>query len=73
MIPWATFVVDVDEFVDVGERVVALVTLRGRTAHDGVEIQQPGAAVFVVSGGKIARVEFHLDQQEALAGARSSS
>lgn len=69
LIPWASYEVQVADLVDAGERVVALVRLRGKTLHDGVEIEQPGAAVFTVSGGKIVRVEFHLDQREALESA----
>jgi ketosteroid isomerase-like protein len=69
LMPWASYQVQIGEMRDAGDRVVALVTLSGRTSHDGVEITQPGAAVFTVSGGKIVRVEFHLDQREALAAA----
>ena len=69
LIPWESYVVEVDDVVDAGERVVALATLRGTTQHDGVEIQQPAAAVVALAGGKIVRVEFHLDQREALESA----
>lgn len=69
MMPWASYQVDLDELVDAGGRVVALVMLRGQTIHDRVKIDQPGAAVFTISDGKITRVEFHLDQREALAAA----
>jgi ketosteroid isomerase-like protein len=69
MMPWASYEVDLEELVDGGERVLALVTLRGQTAHDRVRIEQPGAAVFTVRDGKITRVEFHLDRREALAAA----
>ena len=69
MAPWASYEVDVEEYRDAGDRVVVLVTLRGQTLHDRVEIEQPGAAVFTVATGKIVRVEFHLDQREALEGA----
>lgn len=69
MIPWASYQVDIEEMLDAGDRVVALVTLSGQTLHDGVQIEQPGAAVFTVACGKIVRVEFHLDQREALESA----
>jgi ketosteroid isomerase-like protein len=69
MVPWASYQVDVEEMLDAGDRVVALVTLSGQTLHDGVRIEQPGAAVFTVAGGKIVRVEFHLDRREALESA----
>ena len=69
MIPWASYQVDIEEMLDAGDRVVALVTLSGQTLHDAVRIEQPGAAVFTLAGGKIVRVEFHLDQREALESA----
>jgi ketosteroid isomerase-like protein len=69
MVPWANYEVDVADYRDAGDRVVVLVTLSGETLHDGVRIEQPGAAVFTIAGGKIVRVEFHLDQREALEAA----
>jgi len=41
LMPWTSYEVQIDEMRDAGERVVALVTLSGRTSHDGVEIKQP--------------------------------
>jgi ketosteroid isomerase-like protein len=69
MIPWASYQVDIKDMLDAGDRVVALVTLSGQTLHDAVRIEQPGAGVFTVTGGRIVRVEFHLDQREALESA----
>jgi hypothetical protein len=73
MAPWARYEVDLQELRDAGERVVALVTLRGETHHDHVEIEQPGAAILTVANAKVVRVEFHLDQREALAAAGVSA
>lgn len=73
MDPWASFEVQIHELLDAGERVVVMVTLVGRTEHDGVQIEQPAAAVFAIAGGLIRRVEFHLDQREALAAAGLSA
>ena len=67
--PWERYDVKVDELIDAGERVVALATLSGRTRRDGVDVQQPAAAVLTVLDGRITRVEFHLDRREALAAA----
>jgi ketosteroid isomerase-like protein len=69
LVPWERYEVKVDELIDAGERVVALATLSGRTRHDGVEVHQPAAAVLSLSDGRITRVEFHLDQREALEAA----
>lgn len=64
--PWASYEVDLHELRDAGERVVALVTLRGETLHDRVQIEQPGAAILTIADARVVRVEFHLDQREAL-------
>lgn len=65
LLPWESYEVDVQEMVDAGERVLAYAVLRGQTRHDGVRLEQPAAAVVTITNGKIARVEFHLDRQEA--------
>ncbi|HEX6459852.1 MAG TPA: nuclear transport factor 2 family protein [Thermoleophilaceae bacterium] len=69
LIPWKSYEVEVEELVDAGERVLAYAVLRGETRHDGVQLEQPAAAVVIIAGGKITRVEFHLDRREALAAA----
>lgn len=67
--PWATYGVEVDEYIDAGDIVVSLATLRGTTERDGVEIAQPAASLATVLDGRIKRLEFHLDRREALAAA----
>jgi ketosteroid isomerase-like protein len=67
--PWAAYRVEVEEFIDAGDVVVALATLRGTTERDRVEIEQPAAALATVVNGKVKRLEFHLDRREALAAA----
>jgi ketosteroid isomerase-like protein len=71
--PWASYEVEVKEMLDAGDRVVALAELRGETRHDGVRVEQPGASVLTIADGKIVRVEFHLDQREALESAGLSA
>ena len=45
---------------------VAIVDQHAKTRHGGVEISQPSAMVFEFAGNQVRRVEFHLDQAEAL-------
>jgi ketosteroid isomerase-like protein len=45
---------------------VLMVDQTGTTRHGGVEISQPSAMVFEFEGDGLRRVEFHLDQAEAL-------
>lgn len=63
--PWASYTVEVEDLIDAGERVLALARLTGETKHDHVRIEHPAAAVIEVRNGKIARIEFHLDRDEA--------
>jgi ketosteroid isomerase-like protein len=65
LLPWASYSVVVEELIDAGERILALALLSGETKRDGVKIDQPAAAVLEVRHGKISRVEFHLDRDEA--------
>jgi ketosteroid isomerase-like protein len=58
--------IDVERVIDAGDLVVSLVTMAGRTRTGGVEIEAPGAAVWTVVDGRLRRVEFHLDRDEAL-------
>lgn len=64
--PWASYTVTVEELIDTGSgKILALARLSGETKRDHVKIDHPAAAVLVVRDNKIARVEFHLDRDEA--------
>ena len=67
--PWATYAVEVEDFIDAGDTVVGLAVLRGTTRRDEVTIEQLAAALATVVDGRIKRLEFHLDRREALAAA----
>jgi ketosteroid isomerase-like protein len=67
--PWESYVIDVEDLVDQGSSVVALVNMRARTEHGGVEMEQQGATIWTVEEGKIVRMSFHLDRGDALARA----
>ena len=45
---------------------VVIVDQQAKTRHGGVEISQPSAMVFEFADDQVRRVEFHLDQAEAL-------
>jgi ketosteroid isomerase-like protein len=69
LVPWASYEVDIDDYLDAGDMVVSLATLRGQTERDGVTVEQHAAPVATVVDGKIKRLEFHLDRRDALAAA----
>jgi ketosteroid isomerase-like protein len=60
-----TYSIQLDEVLEAGDKVLALVHQTGVTKTGGVEITTPAAAVWTVRDGKVARVEFHLDQDAA--------
>ena len=49
---------------ELGENVLVLVNQVGTTRH-GVAVEQPSAAVWKFRDGLVARVEFHLDRDQA--------
>lgn len=62
----------IDEVRDVGANVLTEATQIGVTRHDGVEIEQPSAAVWKFRAGELYRVEFHLDRRAAERSAQST-
>jgi ketosteroid isomerase-like protein len=60
-----------DEFIAVGERVVAQVTLRARGRTTGIETEQRVALVWELRDEKVFRIEVYATLEEALAAAHS--
>ena len=52
---WETYDTEVEAFVDVPDRVVALVRHRGRARGSGIDIDHRGALAYTVTDGKITR------------------
>jgi ketosteroid isomerase-like protein len=67
--PWESYVNQLEEFIDAGDEVVSLVRVQARTARDAVPVEHRPAAVWSVRGGKIFRVRFYLDRDEAFEAA----
>jgi ketosteroid isomerase-like protein len=66
--PWETYRIYYDDVVERGDRVIALVRLRGVTKRDGVEMEHEAAAVFYFEGDQVVEMTFNLDREDALAG-----
>lgn len=64
--PWESYRIYCDDIVDRGDRIVALVRLRGVTRHGGVEVEHEAAGVFRFEGDEVVELEFNLDRQDAL-------
>jgi SnoaL-like domain len=56
-----------EDMVEVGDAlVVDMVTVIGVPKGTELEIEQPAAAIFEFDRGRLIRVEYHLDREEAL-------
>ena len=62
--------IEFEELVEVGDAVVDMVVVIGVLRGTEIEVAQPGAAICEFDGGRLVRVEFHLDRDEALRRAR---
>jgi hypothetical protein len=65
--PWESYRVYCDDIVERGDRIVALVRLRGVTKRDHVEVEHEAAGVFRFESDQIVELEFNLNRQDALA------
>jgi ketosteroid isomerase-like protein len=58
---------DIEELIDAGEHVIAVVTLRGRGRSSGVEVEwKDYAAVWTIREGKVVRVVWLPSREAAL-------
>jgi ketosteroid isomerase-like protein len=67
---WGEFRMEPDEFVDAGDRVVAIGRWVAKGRGSGVEVNQPIADVFTLHGGRVVRCEIgYSNRAEALEAA----
>jgi ketosteroid isomerase-like protein len=64
--PFEWLVVDLDQIIDAGERVVSLHRARGKMRHTGIEFESPLAYVFTFQDGKVVHERAFVDHTEAL-------
>ena len=64
--PWESYRAEVEEAIDLGERVVLLIRDYGRRTRDTHEVAITSAALWTVHEGKVTRAEFYADRAEAL-------
>jgi SnoaL-like domain len=63
---WDSYVLNVEDLLEAGERVVALVRIKGRTSRDGVELEHTPAAVWELEDGIVVGLTFYLDRAQAM-------
>jgi ketosteroid isomerase-like protein len=64
--PWETYRAEVQEAVDLGDRVLLLIRDYARRRGSEAELRSSNAAVWTVRDGKVARAEFYPNRDEAL-------
>jgi ketosteroid isomerase-like protein len=69
---WKHWRVEAEEYLEIGDHVVALVSYHGRGKGSGVEINQQGAHVFELRDGKVQRLEIFADRDRAIAAVRAA-
>jgi ketosteroid isomerase-like protein len=66
---WESIAEELEELIDTGEHVIAVVTSRGRGRASGVAVETRGAAVWTIRKGKVVRVVWFSTREEALEAA----
>jgi len=66
---WDEYEQTAEEFVDVGDRVVATMHFQGRGRGSGIEIDQHFYEVYTVRDGKVVRMDEYATLDEALEAA----
>jgi len=69
---WDDYELVPEEFVDMGDRVVATVRLRGRGRGSGVEIDARFYEVFALRDGRIVRMDQFAERSQAVEAAELS-
>jgi ketosteroid isomerase-like protein len=67
--PWTSYYTEIDELIDAGDRVLALIRDHGQRADTDAEIELTASSVWEISDGKIVRVAFYTDRDDAYAAA----
>jgi ketosteroid isomerase-like protein len=66
---WDSQVMQLEELIDAGEQVLALVRIKGRTTRHGVEVEHAPAAVWTIEDGIVVGISFYLDRDLAFEAA----
>jgi ketosteroid isomerase-like protein len=68
--PWASYRTEIEEMIDLEDRIVSVICDYGRHEPDAQEVALKSAVVWTVGDGRIARAEFYVGgRDEALKAA----
>jgi hypothetical protein len=57
--PWTSYRTEIEELIDLGERVVVVVRDYARSEPDAPEVDYMGATIWTVRDGRVSRVDFY--------------
>ncbi len=63
---WDHYEMDVERVIDAGDRVVSLFRIRAVGAGSGIPVERGDGMVWVFRDGKLVRLDYFNDQDEAL-------
>ena len=63
---WETWRWEPEDFIEAGDRVVAILRVHARGRHSGVTVERLDGAVWTLSGGKAVRLDYYGSKEEAL-------
>lgn len=66
---WAEWSVQPEQFIDAGNRVVAIVRLKAKRRESGAEIERRDAILYELRGDKIVRLAYYNNPEQALEAA----
>ena len=64
---WHDWEIDVEEYIDAGERVVVVLNQRGRSKATGIPVDMRFAQVWTLRNGQGIRMQMYASVEEALA------
>ena len=67
--PWASYRTELEDVIDLGDRVLVLVRDFGRRKGMTAEVAMTAASIWTLRDGRVARVEFYPERDAALAAA----
>ena len=67
--PWEDWGWEPVEFIEAGERVIAVLRVHAKGRHSGIDVEQLNAAVWTLRDGKCVRLDYYDSRDQALQAA----
>jgi ketosteroid isomerase-like protein len=69
---WADYSVEVEEFIDRGDRVVTVIRMNATGRGSGVAVERQDAMVWKLENGKAVRLDYYNNRAQALNAAEAA-